>query len=92
MRKSAAGLLLSVVLSVSLLAVGCAGQGGVQQESDVQADVVEGAAGEDGLSMSEYRTGTPWMCIDLAGVVTPDTPTDIRDDFALAVNKDDILA
>lgn len=92
MRKSAAGLLLSVVLSVSLLAVGCAGQGGVQQESDVQADVVEGAAGEDGLSMSEYRTGTPWMCIDLAGVVTPDTPTDIRDDFALAVNKDDILS
>ena len=40
----------------------------------------------------DYTTGTPWLCIDLDGVVTADTPADIKDNFALAVNKDKILA
>ena len=40
----------------------------------------------------DYTTGTPWLCIDLDGVVTADTPADLKDNFALAVNKDKILA
>ena len=40
----------------------------------------------------DYTTGTPWLCIDLDGVVTADTPVDLKDNFALAVNKDKILA
>ena len=40
----------------------------------------------------DYTTGTPWLCVDLDGVVTADTPADLRDNFALAVNKDKILA
>ena len=28
-------------------------------------------------SMADYTSGTPWMCIDLEGVVTPDTPADV---------------
>ena len=31
----------------------------------------------------DYTTGTPWMCIDLLGNVTADTPTDPKDNFAL---------
>ena len=40
----------------------------------------------------DYTTGTPWPDIDLDGVVTADMQTDIKDNFALAVNKDKILA
>ncbi|MCR5844300.1 MAG: M13 family metallopeptidase [Oscillospiraceae bacterium] len=40
----------------------------------------------------DYTTGTPWLCIDLDGVVTADTPADLKDNYALAVNKDKILA
>ena len=40
----------------------------------------------------DYTTGTPWLCIDLDGVVTADTPADLKDNFALAANKDRILA
>ena len=40
----------------------------------------------------DYTTGTPWLCIDLDGVVTADTPIDLKDNFALAVNKDKLLA
>lgn len=39
----------------------------------------------------DYATGTPWLCIDLEGVVTEDTPVNLKDNFALYVNKDNIL-
>ena len=40
----------------------------------------------------DYTTGTPWMYIDLAGNVTADTPTDLKDNYALWANKDRILS
>ena len=40
----------------------------------------------------DYTNGTPWPNIDLEGVVTPDTPVNLKDNFALAVNKDAILS
>ena len=40
----------------------------------------------------DYTTGTPWMNIDLEGNVTPDTPTDLKDNYALWANKDRILS
>lgn len=40
----------------------------------------------------DYSSGTPWPDIDLDGVVTEDTPVSLRDNFALYVNKDAILA
>ena len=49
-------------------------------------------AAEELIEQSPYSTGTPWMCIDLDGVVTEDTPAELKDDFALAVNKDNILS
>jgi len=40
----------------------------------------------------DYRSGTPWPDIDLEGVVTEDMEASIKDNFALAVNKEKILA
>ena len=40
----------------------------------------------------DYRSGTPWPDIDLEGVVTEDMETSVKDNFALAANKKDILA
>ena len=40
---------------------------------------------------TDYSTGTPWPDIDLEGVVTADIPTELKDNFALYVNKDKIL-
>ena len=94
MRKRSASLLLAALLSATLGAVGCSGQGNAPQEGPAQVEGVEAEAGEgtDDLTMADYRTGTPWLCIDLDGVVTPDTAADITDNFALAVNKDEILS
>ena len=39
----------------------------------------------------DYTTGTPWLCVDLDGNVTPDTPAELKDNFALYINKDAIL-
>ena len=39
----------------------------------------------------DYTTGTPWPDTDLDGVVTADMEADIKDNFALAVNKDKYL-
>ena len=40
----------------------------------------------------DYLSGTPWICSDLDGVVTEETTADVKDNFALAVNKEKILA
>ena len=40
----------------------------------------------------DYRSGTPWPNTDLDGVVTEDMEASIKDNFVLAVNKEDILA
>lgn len=40
----------------------------------------------------DYTTGTPWLCIDLEGVVTEDTPAKLKDNYALYVNKEAILS
>ena len=40
---------------------------------------------------ANYTTGTPWMDPEILGNVTEDTPTDLKDNFALYANKDRIL-
>ena len=49
------------------------------------------AFAEDVSATPDYTTGTPWPDIDLDGVVTPDMPAELKDNFALYVNKDKIL-
>ena len=61
------------------------------EEPAVAAGSVESAA-ENSSEEIDYTTGTPWMCIDLEGNVTADTPTDLKDDYGLWANKDRILS
>ena len=49
------------------------------------------AFAEEATAEIDYTTGTPWPDIDLDGVVTPDMPAELKDNFALYVNKDKIL-
>jgi predicted metalloendopeptidase len=42
-------------------------------------------------SREDYTTGTPWMSPDIDGNVTERTETSAKDNFALYVNKEDIL-
>ena len=56
-----------------------------------EAELAAEAATTDNGSAVDYSSGTPWPYIDLEGVVTPDMPTDPKDNFALYVNKDKIL-
>ena len=72
--------MMSMIMGVSLCA--CAG-------SSETAATETGT--EAGTETRDYRTGTPWMDIDLEGVVSEDTPTDLKDDFALYANKEDLL-
>lgn len=58
--------------------------------ADDPAAAATGAEAAEGTA-ADYTTGTPWLDIDLEGVVTPDMTADIKDDYALAVNKDKIL-
>ena len=53
-------------------------------------ETAEAASTADAAAV-DYSSGTPWPYIDLEGVVTPDTPTDPKDNFALYANKDKIL-
>ena len=39
----------------------------------------------------DYTTGTPWLYVDLIGNVTEETETNLKDNFALAVNKEALL-
>lgn len=54
------------------------------------AAAATGAEAAEGNAL-DYTTGTPWPNIDLEGVVTPDMASDIKDNYALAVNKDKLL-
>ncbi len=49
-------------------------------------------AGAAPAAEPDYATGAPWPDIDLEGVVTRDMKASLKDNFALAVNKEKILA
>ncbi len=42
-------------------------------------------------SEPDYSTGTPWLFSNLDGIVTADTPAELKDDFGLYVNKDALV-
>lgn len=39
----------------------------------------------------DYTTGTPWLYVDLVGNVTEETEANLKDNFALAANKEKLL-
>lgn len=52
----------------------------------------EASPEEESQDIKDYSNGTPWLMIDLDGVVTQDTPADVKDNFALYANRDEILS
>lgn len=67
---------LLVLLAVVLVLTGCASGGSVNVRPQEKPD---------------YLTGTPWLASNIDGVVTEDTPSELKDDFYLYVNKQDLL-
>ena len=80
-----AKLVVVTLIMSSLTACAGKGAGSAAGTADQAVQQAENAAAVD------YSSGTPWPYIDLEGVVTPDTPTDPKDNFALYANKDKIL-
>ena len=80
-----AKLVVVTLIMSSLTACAGKGAGSAAGTADQAVQQAENAATVD------YSSGTPWPYIDLEGVVTPDTPTDPKDNFALYANKDKIL-
>ena len=61
--------------------------------SEENADIILTAGDESYAikSFIDYSSGTPWIFSTLNGVVTEDTPADLKDDFYLYVNKDALV-
>ena len=49
------------------------------------------AAAAETVPEADYTTGTPWLYVDLAGNVTEETEANLKDNFALAANKEKLL-
>ena len=91
-------ILMASILCFSIVSCAVAGNhpGEYAGESSSQESSAEGdskkLSAENSPEEIDYTTGTPWMYIDLIGNVTADTPTDLKDDYALWANKDRILS
>lgn len=71
-----------------LLLFSCKSIAPVENGSDSIETVKENS---DSTPAIDYTDGRPWMDSNIEGNVTPETPTDLKDDFYLYVNKDRIL-
>lgn len=61
--------------------------------SEPSASANADAAAESGVVAGiDFTSGTPWVASSIEGAITESTETNLKDDFALAVNKDVILA
>lgn len=81
---------ISLVLIMQL--IGCANTGTAVETATPEPTASPTEVAEvESTPETDYKTGTPWLNIDLDGVVTEDMPTDVKDNFVLFVNKDKIL-
>ena len=53
--------------------------------------MLAGCIGVSAFADTDYTTGSPWLDPEIVGNVTEDTAADIKDNFALAVNKETYL-
>lgn len=89
--------LFSILMAILLL-TGCAAPAAPSPSEEAAAETVAETATEEVTvsapeetapdEMALYRTGSPWVCSTLPGVVTADMEASLKDDFALYVNKD----
>ena len=80
-----ARIILLILLLIPLSFAACASDGAKGDSEEIPAE-------EESTDIKDYSNGTPWPMIDLDGVVTEDTPADVKDNFALYVNKENILS
>ena len=96
--KKTINILTTSILCLSLISCSAPGNSPTENaaENSSTETVVEvsseAPAAESSSEEIDYTTGTPWMCIDLIGNVTADTPADPKDNYALWANKDRILS
>lgn len=102
-RKVIVGMLVLSVLIYSLVGCGAVNtdtaavlSSGADTETPAAAentgDTSEQAEGKDrAVADDSHANGTPWLNSCLIGNVTEDTPSDLKQDFYLYVNKDWIL-
>lgn len=64
--------------------------GEAEPEAESDAAETESAGGTE-EEAPDYTTGTPWLDSNIDGNVTADLETNLKDDFYLAVNQDEIL-
>lgn len=100
MMKPLIGALLAASVLTSMLS-GCASAGVTPQtgsegksenlQTVAAPETTADAAASITPGASDYATGTPWIysCVD--GVIDASTPTNLKDDFYLAANKNAIL-
>lgn len=96
--KKAISVLLVLMMLLSLCACGTAPAPAATEtqeaaeatapEAPEETEVPEELGEPTEEAMALYRTGKPWICADLEGVVTEDTPAELKDDFGLFVNRD----
>ena len=82
--------LIAVLLMLCML---CTGFTSIREENEeAVSDAAETETpAEEETEAIDYTTGTPWLDVDLEGNVTADTPVNLKDNYALAVNKEAIL-
>lgn len=80
------------VLALACLVFAIGGCASSQDAQSPEAPIEDGPQTIAEDTTTDYRSGTPWPCIDLEGVVTEDMEASARDNYDLFVNKDAILA
>lgn len=103
MKKKALSMILAASMVASVLA-GCDVNINIEPQETEQEEVVASAEDSEETeaateeteeatdeSEKDYSTGKPWMCSPLDGLVTEDTPTNLKDDFYLYVNKNALV-
>ena len=89
MKKSLIIILILLLIPLSFAACASDGAKGEGEDSQASEDI---PAEEEPGDIKDYSNGTPWLMVDLDGVVTEDTPADVKDNFALFANKEQILS
>lgn len=85
--NKAVRMLLLLALTAGVL-YGCGAQKPAGS-AEIAGSAVSG--GQSAEPVRDLATGTPWLASTFEGVINEDTPSNLKDDFYLYVNKESIL-
>ena len=93
MNTAAIAALIVIAMAASMLTA-CGSTAADTAPTQPAAAPAAEAPAEETLAEAvgpDYSTGSPWMYSAVKGVIDANTPTNLKDDFFLAVNKDTII-